>query len=240
LFILLIFKDGRIIPVSLTVSPIRDDRGDIIGVSKIARDLTETQRIHSGLERREALLRSILDTVPDAMIVIDKQGDVHSFSVAAVRLFGYTSAEMVGRNISVLLPSIDWQRQHPDGTHDAGPHGPGSHGPGSHGPGSDGPGSHGPRSHGAASRGPGPHSVAFGATGEHPIIGFGQRRDRSTFPMKLVIGEVNLPRTRLFTAFVQDQTEPVERERELRSANTELERLARNLTTARDVADRAN
>jgi two-component system sensor kinase FixL len=82
--------------------------------------------------------------------------------------------------------------------------------------------------------------VAFGATGEHPIIGFGQRRDRSTFPMKLVIGEVNLPRTRLFTAFVQDQTEPVERERELRSANTELECLARNLTTARDVADRAN
>ena len=190
-------KDGKIIPVSLTVSPIRDDRGRIIGVSKIARDLSETQRVYGDLERREALLRSILETVPDAMIVIDKQGVVQSFGVAAVRLFGYTSAEMVGRNFSVLLPLTDWQRLNPEGT-------------------------------------------GFSATGEHPISGFGQRRDRSSFPMKLAIGEVNLPRMRLFTAFVQDQTETVERETALRGANTELERLARNLETARDVADRAN
>ncbi|HEY0182786.1 MAG TPA: PAS domain S-box protein [Rhodopila sp.] len=190
-------KDGRIIPVSLTVSPIRDDNGTIIGVSKIARDLSEAQRIHADLERREALLRSILDTVPDAMIVIDAQGTVHSFSVAAARLFGYTAAEIIGRNISALLPSVDWQQYNPNGT-------------------------------------------GFAATGERPIVGFGQRRDRSTFPMKLAIGEVILPRMRLFTAFVQDQSEPVERERELRAANTELERLARSLATARDVADRAN
>ena len=189
-------KDGRIIPVSLTVSPIRDDQGKIIGVSKIARDLTESQRAQRDLERREALLRSILDTVPDAMIVIDKQGVIHSFGSAAVRMFGYTSAEMSGRNISVLLPPADRQQR--------------------------------------------PEAVEYAATGEQSITGLGQRRDRSTFPMKLVIGEVNLPRTRLFTAFVQDQTEPVKREQELRAANTELERLARNLATARDVADRAN
>jgi PAS domain S-box-containing protein len=114
-----------------------------------------------------------------------------------VRLFGYTSAEMIGRNISVLLPSTDWQQYKPD-------------------------------------------APGVSATGERHILGFGQRRDRSTFPMKLCIGEVNLPQMRLFTAFVQDQAEPVERERELRAANTELERLARNLTTARDVSDRAN
>src|ERR1700712_365401 len=58
-------KDGRVIPVSLTICPIRDDHGRIIGISKNVRDLTETQRIHRDLERREALLRSMLETVPD-------------------------------------------------------------------------------------------------------------------------------------------------------------------------------
>ena len=103
-------KDGRIIPISLTVSPIRDDQGRIIGVSKTAHDLIETRRVQRDLERREALLRSILDTVPDALIVIDKQGFIHSFSAAAVRLFGYTSAEMMGQKVGLLLPSADWEQ----------------------------------------------------------------------------------------------------------------------------------
>jgi PAS domain S-box-containing protein len=98
-------RDDRIIPVSLTVSPIRDDDGSIIGVSKIARDLTEFHHVHRDLERREALLRSILDTVPDALVVIDKQGVTQSFSVAAERLFGFSREEMIGQNVSVLMPS---------------------------------------------------------------------------------------------------------------------------------------
>lgn len=54
---------------------------------------------------REAHFRSILDTVPDAMIVIDQHGVMHSVSAAAERLFGYSAAEMVGKNISLLMPS---------------------------------------------------------------------------------------------------------------------------------------
>ena len=54
---------------------------------------------------REAHLQSILDTVPDAMIVIDEQGIMQSFSTAAERLFGYRAAEMVGRNVKLLMPS---------------------------------------------------------------------------------------------------------------------------------------
>src|ERR1700722_5229696 len=60
-------RDGTIVPVSITVSPIRDARGAIVGVSKIARDLSEMQRVHKELRQREALLSSILDTVPDAL-----------------------------------------------------------------------------------------------------------------------------------------------------------------------------
>ncbi|MBR0900672.1 PAS domain S-box protein [Bradyrhizobium tropiciagri] len=53
---------------------------------------------------RQAHLQSILDTVPDAMIVIDDRGIVRSFSAAAERLFGWSPAEIVGRNVSSLMP----------------------------------------------------------------------------------------------------------------------------------------
>jgi two-component system sensor kinase FixL len=98
-------KDGKIIPVSLTVSPIRDGEGKIIGISKIARDLSEIQRVHLELERREALLRAIIDIAPDALVVIDDRGLIHSFSTAAERLFGFGAAEVTGKNIKVLMPS---------------------------------------------------------------------------------------------------------------------------------------
>src|SRR6266849_3918592 len=54
---------------------------------------------------REAHLASILDTVPDAMIVIDEGGIVQSFSPAAERLFGYSAADMIGKNVKMLMPS---------------------------------------------------------------------------------------------------------------------------------------
>jgi two-component system sensor kinase FixL len=98
-------KDGTIIPVALTISPIRDDEGRIIGISKIARDLSAAHRAHDDSRRREALLSSILDTVPDALIVIDAGGRIQSFSAAAERLFGFKAAEILDRNVSTLMPS---------------------------------------------------------------------------------------------------------------------------------------
>ncbi|MGH7119481.1 MAG: PAS domain S-box protein [Acetobacteraceae bacterium] len=91
-------KDGKRIPVSLTISPIRDDAGRIIGIVKIARDQTETQR-------REGLLRSILATVPDALIVIDEHGLIQSFNTAAENMFGYRFDEVHGLNVRILMPS---------------------------------------------------------------------------------------------------------------------------------------
>lgn len=61
-------------------------------------------------EHGEAHLRSILATVPDAMVVIDEGGIVLSFSAAAERMFGYSEAEVVGRNVSMLMPSPDRER----------------------------------------------------------------------------------------------------------------------------------
>lgn len=59
------------------------------------------------LREREAHLQSILDTVPDALIVIDERGRVQSFSPAAERLFGWAQSEMIGRNVNLLMPSPD-------------------------------------------------------------------------------------------------------------------------------------
>jgi two-component system sensor kinase FixL len=98
-------KDGQVIQVALTVSPIRDQAGRIIGASKISRDITEAKRADSALIENEALLRSILDTVPDGMVVIDEQGLIQSFSATAERMFGYAAAEVCGRNVTVLMPS---------------------------------------------------------------------------------------------------------------------------------------
>jgi two-component system sensor kinase FixL len=58
----------------------------------------------------EAHLRSILATVPDAMIVIDEVGSILSFSAAAEKLFGYSEAELVGNNVKMLMPNPDRDR----------------------------------------------------------------------------------------------------------------------------------
>jgi two-component system sensor kinase FixL len=59
---------------------------------------------------REAHLRSILETIPDAMIVIDERGWILSFSAAAEKMFGYAEAEIIGENVSSLMPSPDRER----------------------------------------------------------------------------------------------------------------------------------
>ena len=94
-------KDGKIIQVALTVSPIRDQAGRVVGASKIARDITEAKLAASALSESEAHLRSILDTVPDGMVVIDEHGIIQSFSVTAERMFSYTAEEVRGRNVSM-------------------------------------------------------------------------------------------------------------------------------------------
>ena len=98
-------KDGRIIYVSVAVSPIRDDTGRVAGALKIARDITDAKLAEAALLEREVHLRSILDTVPDGMIVIDDRGIIQSISVTAERMFGFAASEVRGRNVSMLMPS---------------------------------------------------------------------------------------------------------------------------------------
>ncbi|MBN9010730.1 MAG: PAS domain S-box protein, partial [Rhizobiales bacterium] len=68
-------------------------------------------RAEDGLRAREAHLRSVLDMVPDATIVIDEAGRITSFSTAAARQFGYSEADVIGRNVKVLMPE-PYHREH--------------------------------------------------------------------------------------------------------------------------------
>lgn len=72
--------------------------------------MAKTQTGTAEIFAREAHLRSILETVPDAMIVIDESGYILSFSTAAERMFGFSEGEVLGENVSMLMPSPDRER----------------------------------------------------------------------------------------------------------------------------------
>jgi PAS domain S-box-containing protein len=101
-------KDGRIIDVALTVSPIRDRMGRVIGASKIVRDIRERQRWHRA-EAAESFLGALVESADDAIISKTLEGIVTSWNPAAERLYGYRAEEMIGKPIVLLIPS-----DHPD------------------------------------------------------------------------------------------------------------------------------
>ncbi|HWB53949.1 MAG TPA: PAS domain S-box protein [Tepidisphaeraceae bacterium] len=97
-------KSGRIIDVSISVSPIRNRAGKIIGAFKIARDITEQKRAEANLRNSEQLMRAIVNTAADAILTIDEDGLIQSANLATERLFGYQTDELIGRNVRVLMP----------------------------------------------------------------------------------------------------------------------------------------
>ncbi|MCL6698466.1 PAS domain S-box protein [Sphingomonas sp. NSE70-1] len=72
----------------------------------MAKELARTESIFA----QEAHLRSILETAPDAIVVIDEKGTMLSFSASAERMFGYKEEEVLGENVSILMPSPDRER----------------------------------------------------------------------------------------------------------------------------------
>ncbi len=72
---------------------------------RVRRARLAVEATNRDLVAREAHLKSILDTIPDAMIVIDPKGHIQSFSSAAERLFGRQADDVVGKNVSILMPS---------------------------------------------------------------------------------------------------------------------------------------
>jgi PAS domain S-box-containing protein len=93
-------KDGVILDVSLTVSPIYDDEARIVGVSKIARDITEQKRY----QMVQAHLAAIVENSEDAIISKDLNGIITSWNKGAEHMYGYTASEAIGQPISIIAP----------------------------------------------------------------------------------------------------------------------------------------
>jgi two-component system sensor kinase FixL len=103
-------KDGSEFLAYITITALVDGRGELRGFGGVIRDVTEETATDQAIQAREQHLQSILATVPDAMIIIDEQGRITSFSAAAEQVFGYSEAELLGKNVSCLMPSPDRER----------------------------------------------------------------------------------------------------------------------------------
>jgi two-component system, LuxR family, sensor kinase FixL len=103
-----IHKNGQPIRTRVTSSLMRNPTPYRIAIVEDARIVYQADQARREGETR---LRSILEAVPDAMIVIDERGLVESFSLSAERMFGYTAAEMLGKNVKILMPP-PYREQH--------------------------------------------------------------------------------------------------------------------------------
>lgn len=176
---------------------VRDEAGVARHLSGLVLDLDEEKQLEEALKTRESHLRSILDTVPDAMIVISGHGIIQFFSAAAERQFGYSEQEAIGQNVSLLMPQPDSAR------HDG-------------------------------------YLARYRSTGERHIIGIGRivtgkRKDGTTFPMHLSIGEMHSGGEPYFTGFVRDLTEHQQTQARLQELQSELVHVSR-LTAMGEMA----
>jgi len=131
------------------------------------------------LQELNARLLSIINSAVDGIVVIDGRGLVESFNPGAERLFGYAQTEVVGRNVSLLMPA-PYHDEH-DG-----------------------------------------YLARYHATGQAKIIGIGRevrgrRKDGSTFPLHLSVGEMTIGNDRKFTGILHDLSERVRMEERLRA-----------------------
>lgn len=91
-------KDGTEVPVSLTIAPMHDSTGAIIGASSITRDMTDWKRASQ-------YARDVLESAPDAMIIADKTGTIVIVNAQTEKLFDYHRNEMIGQPVELLMPS---------------------------------------------------------------------------------------------------------------------------------------
>jgi two-component system sensor kinase FixL len=171
-------KDGQRLDTSLTIWPIRDASNQVIGASIIARDVTERRQAERVQLRTEARWRAVIESAVDGIILIDGHGLIEFFNPAAERLFDYAAEEVLGRNVSMLMPSpyaVEHDR----------------------------------------------YLERYQATHQAHVIGLGRellgrRKDGTTFPLHLSVGEVKLEGETRFAGIVRDLTERVNLEKRLR------------------------
>jgi PAS domain S-box-containing protein len=99
-------RDGRLVPVSLTVSPIRNDEGVIVGASKTLRDVSDRKRAEEALNREKARLQATLTGIGDAVIATDADSRITLMNPVASNLTGWND-EAIGRRLEEVFRIVD-------------------------------------------------------------------------------------------------------------------------------------
>jgi two-component system sensor kinase FixL len=185
-------KDGRRVDISLTVSPLFNQSGKVVGASKVARDITERKLAEQALRESAARLRTLTETAVDGVILIDARGVVLMFNPACEKLFGYSADTVIGENVRMLMPE-PYRHEHDR------------------------------------------YIANYRDTRDPKIIGIGReviglRKDGSTFPMDLSVGEARQDGESIFVGIIRDLTSRKRTEAELEQARAEFVRVARVTT----------
>jgi PAS domain S-box-containing protein len=168
-------KDGSRFFASSFFHVLRDGQLNITGFGVIARDIAGKSETEVRLFTSESRLYSLLETIIDGVITINGQGLIHSYNKACITLFGYEPHEVIGKNVSILMPDPYHS------AHDS-------------------------------------YIDNFKKTGKAKVIGIGRevigkRKDGSTFPMELAVGETHAGEEYAFVGIIRDITERKEAER---------------------------
>jgi len=181
--------DGRLMMAQCNLAPLANPKGEIDTILISFQDISALNAAENKLDQANSILKSILTTIPDAMVVIDEEGLISSFSATAEKMFGYEQRDVIGQNVEILMPE-PYKAAH-DG-----------------------------------------YMKRYLQTGEKRIIGIGRtvvacKKDGTTFPIQLEVGEAKIGDERYFTGFIIDLTEKKQREAELQSLQADLAHASR-------------
>jgi PAS domain S-box-containing protein len=100
-------KEGRLIDIAVTVSPIRDKMGKIVGASKVARDISERKQAEQARQLTEARYRALFDYAPDGIVIADPESTYLDANPSICRMLGYTRDELVGLHASKIVAQVE-------------------------------------------------------------------------------------------------------------------------------------
>jgi two-component system CheB/CheR fusion protein len=99
-------KDGRVITVLLTITPLFDSDGKVVSIASTEKDISQRIQAENKLRASEVSFRALVESAPDALVIVNGDGEIEVANSQAERLFGYSKTELVGMLVETLMPAI--------------------------------------------------------------------------------------------------------------------------------------